>query len=122
MRIRDRGLRLGIFRSPLFGAAGACRQLPLVLEQVLQEPVIPLDRIIGPRALQPAGDRVRAIAVAVLVFPAESLLLNRGAFGLWTDVLNRRRGAMRLAEGVAAGDERNGLLVVHRHAAEGLAD
>ena len=29
---------------------------------------------------------------------------------------------MRLAEGVAAGDQRDGLLVVHRHAAEGLAD
>ena len=31
-------------------------------------------------------------------------------------------GAVRLAEGVAAGDQRDGLLVVHRHAAEGLAD
>jgi hypothetical protein len=30
--------------------------------------------------------------------------------------------AVRLAEGVAAGDERDGLLVVHGHAAEGLAD
>ena len=29
---------------------------------------------------------------------------------------------MGLAEGVAAGDERDGLLVVHRHPAEGLAD
>jgi hypothetical protein len=29
---------------------------------------------------------------------------------------------MRLAEGVAAGNERHGLFVVHRHAAEGLAD
>jgi hypothetical protein len=31
-------------------------------------------------------------------------------------------GAVGLAEGVAAGDERDGLFVVHRHAAEGLAD
>ena len=31
-------------------------------------------------------------------------------------------GAVGLAEGVAAGDERDGLLVVHRHAREGLAD
>ena len=29
---------------------------------------------------------------------------------------------MGLAEGVAAGDQRDGFLVVHRHAAEGLAD
>ena len=31
-------------------------------------------------------------------------------------------GAVRLAEGVPAGDQRHGLLVVHRHAAERLAD
>ncbi len=31
-------------------------------------------------------------------------------------------GAVRLAEGVAAGDQRDGLLVVHGHAAERLAD
>ena len=29
---------------------------------------------------------------------------------------------MGLAEGVAAGDQRDGFLIVHRHAAEGLAD
>ena len=29
---------------------------------------------------------------------------------------------MGLAEGVAAGDQRDGFLVVHRHAAEGVAD
>ena len=29
---------------------------------------------------------------------------------------------MRLAEGVAAGDQRDGLFVIHRHAREGLAD
>ena len=34
----------------------------------------------------------------------------------------RIAGAVALAEGVAAGDERDGLLVVHRHARERLAD
>ena len=34
----------------------------------------------------------------------------------------RIAGAVGLAEAVAAGDQRDGLLVVHRHAAEGLAD
>src|SRR4051794_15866784 len=106
MRIRDCTLRFRILRSPLFGARGAGRQLPLVLEQVLQETVVPLGRVVGPRALQPAGDRVRAIAVAVLVFPAQALLLNRSALGLWTDVLRRWRSAMSLTECVAAGDQR----------------
>ena len=34
----------------------------------------------------------------------------------------RGRGAVRLAEGVAAGDQGHGLLVVHGHAAEGVAN
>ena len=34
----------------------------------------------------------------------------------------RIAGAVALAEGVSAGDERDGLLVVHRHARERLAD
>ena len=34
----------------------------------------------------------------------------------------RRRRAVGLAEAVSAGDERNRLLVIHRHALEGLAD
>ena len=36
--------------------------------------------------------------------------------------MGRVAGPMSLAEGVSAGDERDGLLVVHRHAGEGLAD
>ena len=43
------------------------------------------------------------------------------AFGFGTDV-GRRARAVGLAERVAAGDERHRLLVVHRHAAERLAD
>ena len=54
------------------------------------------------------------------VLPAEAHLLDRGAFGRGADE-RRIAGAMRLAEGVAAGHQRDGLLVVHRHAREGLA-
>ena len=43
-------------------------------------------------------------------------------FRLGADVVDASAGAVGLAEGVAAGDQRDGLLVVHRHAAEGLAD
>ena len=45
----------------------------------------------------------------------------RGAFRLRADQ-RRIAGAVGLAEGVAAGDQRDGLFVVHRHAEEGLAD
>ena len=36
--------------------------------------------------------------------------------------MRRGASAMGLAEGVATGDERHGLFIVHRHAREGLAD
>jgi len=49
------------------------------------------------------------------------LLVDGGGLGVGAHVAGRRR-AVRLAEGVAAGDQRHGLFVVHRHAREGLAD
>src|SRR5947209_14005363 len=84
--------------------------------------VAPLRRRLRPDHLRPAGDGVLADARAVLAAPAEALVLERSAL---RSALGDERGvarAMGLAEGVAAGDERNRLLVVHRHAAEGLAD
>ena len=45
----------------------------------------------------------------------------RAALGLRTDVVGAG-GTVALAERVAADDERDRLLVVHRHAGEGLAD
>ena len=44
----------------------------------------------------------------VVVRPAEALLSDSGALGLGSHVLVRIGGAVRLAEGVTAGDERNG--------------
>ena len=111
----------GIRGRPLLRAGGARRQLPLVLVQVVQEAVVPLRRVVRPGALEPAGDRVGALAGAEGVPPAQALCLDRAALGLRTDVL-RAGGAVALAEGVAADDERHRLLVVHRHAGEGLAD
>ena len=58
---------------------------------------------------------------AMLALPAEALILERAAFRLRSDQ-RRIAGAMGLAEGVAAGNQRDGLFVVHRHAEERLAD
>ena len=57
----------------------------------------------------------------MLALPAEALILDRAAFRLRTDQ-RRIAGAVGLAEGVAAGDQRDGLFVVHRHAEERFAD
>ena len=53
--------------------------------------------------------------------PAEALLLYAGSLRFGTNSAVRG-GAMRLSERVSAGNERNRLLVVHRHALERLAD
>src|SRR6266540_2573711 len=121
MRIRHRALGLGIRGRPLLRTGRARRQLPVVLEQVLEDAVVPLRRLVGPCALQPAGERVDAVAVGEAVLPPEALLLERGSLGFRTDVL-RTDCTMSLAEGVAADDQRKRLLVVHRHATEGLSN
>src|SRR5690606_6704278 len=121
VRVGDAARARAVLRPPLVGARRALGQLPLVAEQVPQEVAGPLGRRGGPGDLQAAGDRVGALAGAEGALPAQALLLDRGGLGVGADVLGRA-GAVRLAEGVATGDEGDGLLVVHRHPAERLTD
>ena len=73
-----------------------------------------------PCPLDPAGDRVAADAARGLVVPAETLFVNAGGFGLRTE-----QGGVAIAVGlahrVAAGGQRHGFFVVHRHTGEGFA-
>ena len=108
-------------RLPLIRAGGAFGQLPFVTEQVFEIVVVPLHRIRGPGAFDSARDRIAGLARAVTALPAEALLDDAGGFGFRADE-GRVARAMAFAESVTAGNERHGLLVVHRHAAEGLAD
>ena len=119
--VRD-GRRRRVGRLPLLRPGGALGELPLPAEQRVEVAVVPLRRRGGPGALEAAGDRVLALAGAVLAAPAEAAAhVDRAALGLRADQ-RRVTGAVRLAERVATGDERDGLLVVHRHPAEGDAD
>src|ERR1035437_8003696 len=111
-----------MLRFPLMRTGRALGQFPFVAEQVPEEVVAPLRWRRGPDDFQPAADRVTAFAASIGVFPAEPLLLDGGAFGLGADILARIGCAVGLAEGVSAGDERDGLLVVHRHARERFAN
>ena len=117
--VRDAGLRT--FRLPLLRAGRALRQLPFVFEQVLEEVVAPLRRRLRPGDFRTAGDGIGPDAGAVLALPAEALILEGAAFRVRSDQ-RRIAGAVGLAEGVAAGNQRDGLFVVHRHAEERLAD
>ena len=74
----------------------------------------------GPGAFDAAGHGVAADAAAGVVHPAQALLFDVGTFRVRAEV----RGiaiAVGLADGVAAGGQGHGLLVVHRHAGEGHA-
>src|SRR5579859_6259475 len=117
--IRNRGG--GAFRLKLIRTGWALGQLPFVVEQVLEEVVAPVCRRLRPGDFRSARDCVPAFACAELALPAEAHLLNGRCFGFWADEL-RIASAMGLAETMSAGDERNRLLVVHRHALEGLAN
>ena len=121
VRIRHGIGACAALRLPLVRTGRALRQFPFVAEQVPEEVVAPLRGRGGPGDFQTAGDGVAAFARAESALPAEALLLEAGRFRLRPHV-GRRAGAVGLAEGVAAGDERHRLLVVHRHASEGLAD
>ena len=110
-----------LLRCPLLRARGTLGELPLVAEEVLEEGVVPLYRAARPSAFRAAREGVDTAPLAVVVPPPQALLLDACAFGLGTDVLLPDR-PVGLAEGVSAGDERDRLLVAHRHAAERLPD
>ena len=107
---------------PLRRAGRTGRQLPLVAKEGVEVAVVPRDRCGGPGTFEPRGDRVVAVAGAEGVLPAEAHLLEGGRLGLWTHVGIRGCGTVTLAERVSAGDERDGLHVIHGHAPERLAD
>src|SRR4029434_2736914 len=90
--------------------------------EVLEEPVVPLSRLVGPGTFEAAGDRVGTLAAAKRALPAETLLLQAGALRFGTDVLGGRGSTVGLPDCVATDNQRKRLLVVHRHAGEGLSN
>src|SRR5262249_18818056 len=81
----------------------------------------PLRRRLCPGDLRAAGDGVGAQAGPVFALPAEALILDGAGFRLRADQ-RRIAGAVGLAEAVAAGNQRDGFLIVHRHGEERFAD
>ncbi|SII60021.1 Uncharacterised protein [Mycobacteroides abscessus subsp. abscessus] len=118
---RDHVVAAAVDRTPLDVAALVLELLPLVGEEDVEELVVPAGRMVGPRDLDAAADRVIAVPGAEVGLPAQTLLFERGALGVGA-LVALGAGAVGLAEGVTAGDEGDGLLVVHRHPTEGVAD
>src|ERR1700683_5034496 len=122
VRVRHRSVAGAIFRRPLMRTSRALRQLPFVAEQVGEEVVAPPRRRRGPGDFQTTADRVTTMTFAKLILPPETLVLNVGAFWFVAHIVSGNAGTVRFAEGVTARNERNGLLVVHRHTGERLPD
>src|ERR1035437_4982589 len=72
VRIRHRALRSSALGLPLLSSSRALRQLPVILEQIVQILNVPLRRVRRPRAFQATGDRIYADAVAKAVLPAQT--------------------------------------------------
>src|ERR1700678_2661919 len=98
------------------------RQLPFIAEQVGEEAVAPLGRRRGPNHFETAADRVAAVTVAKFILPSKALIFDVGAFWLIAYIISGNAGAVRLAESVTAGNECDGLLIVHRHARKRLSN
>ena len=65
----------GILGLPLLRAGGTRRQPPLIFMEIVEEAVVPLRRVVGPGALEPARDRVGALASTGGVLPPDELRL-----------------------------------------------
>src|SRR5215471_7104823 len=122
MRVRHCTVACAILRRPLVCPSRALGEFPFVLEQVLEVVVAPLGWRGGPNDFQAASDCVTSFARAKCVSPAETLLLHAATFWFRADILGLNRSAVSFAECMPASDQRDGFLVVHRHAAEGFAN
>src|ERR1700693_3325227 len=103
-------------------AGRTLRQFPFVAEQVGEEGVAPLRGRRGPDDFQAAADSVTSVTFAKFILPSEALILDVGTFRVVAYILNGNAGAVGFAEGVTAGNERNCLFVIHRHAGKSLPD
>src|SRR3984957_17468468 len=115
MRITHRPFTRAMLRRPLLGSGWALSQLPVEVEQVLEEVVAPLGRRRGPCDFKAAADRIGTVAFAEFVLPAKTLVLNIGALRFVAYILSRNARAVSFAEGVADGDQSDRFFVVHRH-------
>src|SRR5580693_3493891 len=120
--MRRRAVACATFRRPRMCTRRPLCHLPFIPGRGGKEAVAPLRWRGGPDDFESTADRVTTVTVAKFVLPSQALLLDVGAFWIVANILSGNAGAVGFAEGVTAGDERHGFLIIHRHAGEGLAD
>ena len=122
MSIRNGSLRGRFLGCPLMSARWALGQHPVVAEEIVEVAVGPLSLRGGPGTLKTAGDGVAGVALSKFAQPAKTLSFDALPLRFRADILIRTGRAMGLPESVAAGDQSDRFLVVHRHAGEGFTD
>ena len=106
---------------PNLRASRAFCQLPVISEEKIEIPHIPLRWIGGPGTFNPAGCGMNAQAAFEIVLPAKALLDNARALRLCAHQL-WIAGTMRFTKRVPTGHKRHGLFIIHGHARECFAD
>ena len=122
VRIRHQVRAVVIGGNPLGRTGGALGFLPIEAEQVIQVIVRPGVGLAVQAPSRPLVIVSSALPLPHLFFQPKPCSSIAGGGRLGADAFGRSMGAMRLAKGVPAGDERHGLFVVHRHAAKGLTN
>src|SRR5690606_30702416 len=110
MRVDDVPSSIAL-RLPLMSTGRGLRQLPVEAEQRVEIAVVPCGGVRLPRALDARRDGVTGHAAFEGGNPAKTLVFNLRAFRLESDVV-RGACAMRLAEGVTAGNQCHGFFIV----------
>ena len=119
--MRVRNVCLGTLGDPLMRSRRALAQLPFVFEEVFKIIIAPLRRRLRPRDFKSTGDGVATLAAAEAALPSKALLFDRRSLGIGAHMLGITR-TVRLAEGVTTRNERDGFLIIHRHARKGLTN
>src|SRR5690606_34791567 len=110
-----------VFGNPLVGPCRGLGQLPFKLEQVFKKMIAPLSGSLCPGYFRTAGDGVRPMPCAERTLPSQPLGFKWSAFRVRSEVA-RLCCAVGLSEGVSAGNQCDGFLIIHGHALERFTD
>mmetsp|Transcript_17084 Transcript_17084/g.28024 ORF Transcript_17084/g.28024 Transcript_17084/m.28024 type:complete len:205 (-) Transcript_17084:1340-1954(-) len=107
-----------ILWNPLDRSTWTLGFLPLILEQIVKVPIIPLRRLGSPSTLQPTCNSILPFSTLKSILPSQPHLMNIRTFRLSTHILIRISRTMRFAKGMSPCNQCHSLFIVHTHSIE----